>query len=84
MDVINGFDKCLKASRSHKSVEEAFFKCFGVPFKSSTFYWHCRKWERASEASREVGLCAGHTSAGLWSAFVARNEARGQRKQVKV
>ena len=83
VDVVKGFDKCLKASRSHKSVEEAFFKCFGVPFKSSTFYRHRRKWERASEASREAGLRAGRTSAGLWSAFVVRNEPRGQRKRVK-
>ena len=50
VDVVKGFDRCLKASKAHKSVEEAFFKCFGVPFKSSTFYWHRRKWKRASEA----------------------------------
>jgi hypothetical protein len=31
-----------------------------------------------------VGLCAGHTSAGLWSAFVARNKAHGQHKRVRV
>jgi hypothetical protein len=61
-----------------------FFKCFSVPFKSSTFYRHHRKWERASEASQEVGLCAGRTSAGLWSAFVAQNKACGQHKRVRV
>jgi hypothetical protein len=83
VDLVKGFGKCLKAFRSHKSVEEAFFKCFSVPFKSSTFYWHHRKWERASEACQEAGLCAGCTSAGLWSAFIVWNEACGQRKWVK-
>lgn len=81
VDVVKGFDKCLKASRTHKSVEEAFFECFGVPFKSSTFYRHRRKWERASEASREKALRAGHTSAGLWSAFIARSEAEGRKQK---
>ena len=85
VDVVKGFDRCLKACRTHKSVEDAFFECFGVPFKSSTFYRHRRKWERASEACKEKGLRAGHSSAGLWSAFIARSEAEGRkRKRFKV
>ena len=85
IDVVKGFDRCLKAHKTHKSVEDAFFRCFGVPFKSSTFYRYRRKWERASEACREAGLQAGYTSAGLWSAFTARSEAEGHKhKRFKV
>jgi hypothetical protein len=81
VDVVKGFDRCLKACKTHKSVEKAFFDCFGVPFKSSTFYRHRRKWERASEACRERALRAGHTSAGLWSAFIAHSEVEGHRRK---
>jgi hypothetical protein len=86
IDIVKGFSACMKASQKHQSMENVFVKCFGVPFWSSTFYRHRRKWEGASEACRDDALRVGRTSAGLWSAFVQsseRNVVDVRRKKTK-
>jgi hypothetical protein len=70
VDIVRGFEKCDKAHRERRSVEKAFFKCFKVPFWSTTFYNHRRNWDNASASSRDAALRAGHTPAGLWTTFL--------------
>jgi hypothetical protein len=77
VDIVRGFEKCDEAHRERRSVEKAFFKCFKVPFRSTTFYNHRRKWDNASAASRDAALRAGHTSAGLWTTFLKCSRAKG-------
>jgi hypothetical protein len=76
VDIVRGFEKCDEAHREHRSVEKAFFKCFKVPFRSTTFYNHHRNWDNASASSRDAALRAGRTSAGLWTTFLKRNRAK--------
>ena len=76
VDIVRGFEKCDEARRERRSVEKAFFKCFKVPFRSTTFYNHRRNWDNASAASRDTALHAGHTSAGLWTAFLKQSCAK--------
>ena len=70
VDVMHGFKKCEAAHRNQTSVEEAFFKCFQVPFRSTTFYNHRCHWENASEACRDEALRGGHSTAGSWKVFL--------------
>jgi hypothetical protein len=83
VDIVRGFEKCDEARRERRSVEKAFFKCFKVPFRSTTFYNHRRKWDNASAASRDAALRAGHTSAGLWTTFLERSRAKAVDKKGK-
>jgi hypothetical protein len=76
VDIVRGFEKCDEARRERRSVEKAFFKCFKVPFRSTTLYNHRRKWDNASAATRDAALHAGHTSAGLWTTFLERSRAK--------
>jgi hypothetical protein len=83
VDIVRGFEKCDEARRERRSVEKAFFKCFKVPFRSTTFYNHRRKWDDASAASRDAALRAGHTSAGLWTTFLECSRAKAVDKKRK-
>lgn len=73
VDIVHGFRKCDAARRNRKSVEDAFFKCFQVPFRRTTFYNHRRYWEDASEACRDEALRGGHSAAGSWKVFLKRS-----------
>jgi hypothetical protein len=87
VDIVEGFSACMKASQKCQSVETVFVRCFGVPFRSSTFYRHRRKWEGATEACRDGALKAGRTSAGLWSTFIQSSESNMvgvRRKKVRL
>jgi hypothetical protein len=75
VDIVQGFKKCEAARRSRTSVEEAFFKCFKVPFRSTTFYNHRRHWENASQACRDEALRGGRSSAGSWKAFLKNSRS---------
>lgn len=61
---------------SNKKVRAIFEEHFTVPFKSSTFYDHQDRWQRASLDMKETFLSAGRTEAGLWLNFMAANPAR--------
>jgi hypothetical protein len=76
VDIVRGFEKCDEGRRERRSVEKAFFKCFKVPFRSTTFYNHRRNWDNASASSRDAALHAGHTSAGLWTTFLKHSRAK--------
>lgn len=77
VDIVHGFKKCEAARRNRTSVEEAFFKCFKVPFRSTTFYNHRRHWENASEACRDEALRSGRSAAGSWKTFLKRSRNKG-------
>lgn len=66
----------IQHQRNKKKVQVIFEKHFAVPFKSSTFYDHQDRWQRASFDTKETFLSAGRTEAGLWVHFMAANSAR--------
>jgi hypothetical protein len=89
VDIVHGFEKCEVTARGRKSVEEAFIKCFQVPFRHTTFYTHRRHWEVASQACRDEALRAGRTPAGTWTTFLERSRKpamvkKKNKKRVKV
>jgi len=69
---------CLKEIQrpNNKKVQVIFEQHFAVPFKSSTFYDHQDRWQRASLDTKETFLLAGQTEPGLWVHFMATNPAR--------
>jgi hypothetical protein len=75
IDIVRGFEKCEEARRGRRSVAQAFFTHFKVPFRSTTFYNHRRHWEKASAALRDDALRARRTPAGLWTKFLDRSRA---------
>ncbi|KAF8885198.1 hypothetical protein BD779DRAFT_1673833 [Infundibulicybe gibba] len=81
VDIVLGFAKCEAARRSRSNVGQTFTSLFGVPFRRSTFYENRKRWEDASQASRDKSLKAGRTDKGLWSAFLAQNRLQTGRHQ---
>ena len=88
VNIVCCFKKCEAAHCNWASIEEAFLKCFKVPFWSTTFYNHCCHWEKASQACCDEALRGGHSPAGSWTAFLKRscdeicgNDITGKRKR---
>jgi hypothetical protein len=68
VDMSSGFVK-MDNLASSMPLRERFEEVFSEPFVRSTYMDQRRRWIKASEEQREVGIVARHTAAGLWSAF---------------
>jgi hypothetical protein len=75
VDIVDGFGQCDRARRLRQPIAKAFQAIFGVIFRSTTFYENRRRWESATQASRDESIAAGRTPEGSWTVFIKRNQA---------
>lgn len=83
VDIVHCFKKCKAARRNRTSVEDAFLKCFKVPFRSMTFYNHHRHWENAPEACRNEALRAGRSATGSWKVFLKHMSLTARERRIR-
>ncbi|KAG2118495.1 hypothetical protein BD769DRAFT_1672139 [Suillus cothurnatus] len=70
-DIAKGFALCGAVGKRHQGVSAVFQKMFGVPYVSTTFHVHRKRWEDAPATVTDKFIKAGRTEAGLWTKFMA-------------
>ncbi|KAG2125124.1 hypothetical protein DEU56DRAFT_962893 [Suillus clintonianus] len=69
-DVAKGFRLCETISKRRQGVGAVFQKMFGVPYASTTFHAHKKRWADAPANITDKFIKAGRTEEGLWSKFM--------------
>jgi hypothetical protein len=70
IDVVNCFVASGGKSKDDE-VADVFRAYFDAPYVHSTFYKHKKRWAKSPQATKDIFLRAGRTSAGLWSCFMS-------------
>ena len=96
VDIVKCIEMCAAEKTKSKSSRIkgdlnafCFASCFpDVTYKPTTFNDNRRRWFEATQQIRDEALAAGHTDAGLWSAFAKKQPAhdailRAERKRVR-
>lgn len=69
-DIAKGFRLCETISKRRQGVGAVFQKMFGVPYASTTFHAHKKRWADAPANITDKFIKAGRTEEGLWSKFM--------------
>jgi hypothetical protein len=74
VDMAQGFLRMEAANMQHIPLANRFQRVFqmSAPFVQHTYTDTQLRWTRGSESLRKAALDAGHTKAGLWSAYAAQ------------
>ncbi|KAG1900358.1 uncharacterized protein F5891DRAFT_1188673 [Suillus fuscotomentosus] len=74
-DIAKGFRLCETISKRRQGVAKVFQKMFGVPYTSTTFHAHKRRWADAPANVTDRFVKAGRTEDGLWSKFMTETRS---------
>ncbi|KAG2130592.1 hypothetical protein BD769DRAFT_1386979 [Suillus cothurnatus] len=74
-DIAKGFALCGAVGKCRQGVGAIFQKMFGVPYVSTTFHVHRKRWEDAPATVTDKFIKAGHTEAGLWTKFMGETRS---------
>ncbi|KAG1792079.1 uncharacterized protein HD556DRAFT_1444859 [Suillus plorans] len=74
-DIAKGFRLCETISKCRQGVAKVFQKMFGVPYASTTFHAHKKRWADAPANITDRFVKAGRTEDGLWSKFMAETRS---------
>ncbi|KAG1790324.1 uncharacterized protein HD556DRAFT_1490842 [Suillus plorans] len=74
-DIAKGFRLCKMISKCCQGVAKVFQKMFGVPYTSTTFHVHKRRWADAPANITDRFVKAGRTKDGLWSKFMTETRS---------
>jgi len=74
-DIAKGFALCGAVGKRRQGVGAVFQKMFGVPYVSTTFHVHRKRWEDAPATVTDKFIKAGRTEAGLWTKFMAETRS---------
>ncbi|KAG1859678.1 hypothetical protein F4604DRAFT_1684633 [Suillus subluteus] len=74
-DIAKGFTLCGAVGKRRQGVGAVFQKMFGVPYVSTMFHVHRKRWEDAPATVTDRFIKAGCTEAGLWSKFMTETRS---------
>ncbi|KAG1844954.1 hypothetical protein DFJ58DRAFT_731034 [Suillus subalutaceus] len=74
-DIAKGFRLCETISKRRQGVGAVFQKMFGVPYASTTYHTHKKRWADAPANVMDKFIKAGRTEDGLWSKFMAETRS---------
>ncbi|KAG1844810.1 hypothetical protein DFJ58DRAFT_843913 [Suillus subalutaceus] len=74
-DIAKGFRLCETISKRRQGVGAVFRKMFGVPYASTTYHTHKKRWADAPANVTDKFIKAGRTEDGLWSKFMAETQS---------